>query len=177
MIYTVKSFSAINEAEVHVLLEFSCFFYDPADVSNLISGSSAIFKSSLFIWKFLVHGLLKPSLKDFEQYLATMCSEHNCAVIWTFLGIAFLGIRMKTDLFHSCDHCWVFQICWHIACSTLTISSLRIWNTSAGIPSPPLALLVVMLPKAHLTSHSRMSGSGWVSTPLWLSGLVSGFLF
>ena len=65
---------------------------------------------------------------------------------------------MKTDLFHSCGYCWVFQICWHIECSTFTASCFRIWNSSTGIPSPPLSLFVVMLPKAHLTSHSRMSG-------------------
>ena len=76
---------------------------------------------------------------------------------------------MKTDLFQSCGHCWVFHICWHIGCSTFPASSFRIWNSSTGIPSPPLALFVVMLPKAHLTSHSRMSGSRWVITPLWLS--------
>ena len=63
---------------------------------------------------------------------------------------------MKTDLFQSCGHCWVFQICWHIACSTFTASSFRIWNSSTGIPSPPLALLIVILSKAHLTSHSMM---------------------
>ena len=84
---------------------------------------------------------------------------------------------MKTDLFHSCGHCWVFQICWHIECSTFTALSFRIWNRSTGIPSPPLALLVVMLSKAHLTSHSRMSGSRWVITPSWLSGSWRSFLF
>ena len=83
---------------------------------------------------------------------------------------------MKTDLFQSCGHCWVFQICWHIECSTFTASSLRIWNSSSGIPSPPLALFVVMLSKAHLTSHSRMSGSRWLITPSWLSGLWRSFL-
>ena len=77
---------------------------------------------------------------------------------------------MKTDLFQSCGHCWVFQICLHIECSTFTASSFRIWNTSTEIPSPPLALFVVMLPKTHLTSHSRMSASKWVITPSWLSG-------
>ena len=71
---------------------------------------------------------------------------------------------MKTNLFQSCGPCWVFQICWHIECSTFTASSFRIWNSSTGMPSPPLALFVVMLPKAHLTSHSRMSGSRWVTT-------------
>ena len=79
------------------------------------------------------------------------------------------------DLFQSCGHCWVFQICWHIECSTFTASSLRIWNSSTGIPSTLLALFVVMLPRAHLTSHSRMSGSRWVITPSWLSGSWSSF--
>ena len=63
------------------------------------------------------------------------------------------------DLFQSCGHCWVFQICWHIECSTFTTSSFRIWNSSTAIPSHPLALFIVMLSKAHFTSYSRMSGS------------------
>ena len=84
---------------------------------------------------------------------------------------------MKTDLFQSCGHCWVFQMCWHIECNTFTASSFRIWNSSAQIPSPPLALFMVMLPKAHLTSHSRMSGPRWVITPLWLSGSWRSFLY
>ena len=79
------------------------------------------------------------------------------AIVWLFehsLALPFFGIEMKTDLFQSCGHCWVFQIFWHIECSTFTASSIRIWSNSAGIPSHPLALFVVMLPKAHLTSHS-----------------------
>ena len=84
---------------------------------------------------------------------------------------------MKTDLFQSCAHCWVFQICWHIECSTFTASSFRIWNSSSGIPSSPLALFVVMLSKAHLTSHSRMSGSRWVITPSWLSWSWRSFFY
>ena len=84
---------------------------------------------------------------------------------------------MKSDLFQSCGHCWVFQICWHIEGSTLTALSFRIWSSLAGIPSPPLALFVVMLPKAHLTSHSKMSGSRWVITPSWLSGSWRYFLY
>ena len=84
---------------------------------------------------------------------------------------------MKTDLFQSCDHCWIFQICWHIECSTFTASSLRIWNSSTEIPSPPLALFIVMLPKAHLTLHSRMSGFRWVITPSWLSGSWRSFFY
>ena len=84
---------------------------------------------------------------------------------------------MKTDLFQSCGHCWVFQICWHIECNTLTASSFRIWNSSAGIPSPPLTLFIVMHPKVHLTTHSRMSASRWVITPSWLSGSWRSFLY
>ena len=84
---------------------------------------------------------------------------------------------MKTDLFQSCGHCWIFQICWHIAYSTFTASSFRIWNSSAGILSPPLAFLVAMLPKAHLTSHSRMSGSRWMTTPSWFSVSLRAFLY
>ena len=77
---------------------------------------------------------------------------------------------MKSDFFQSCGHCWVFQICWHIESSTFKASSFRIWNSSTGIPSPPLALFIVVLPKAHLISHSRISGSRWMITPLLLSG-------
>ena len=84
---------------------------------------------------------------------------------------------MNTDLFQSCGHCWVFQICWHIGGSTFTASSFSIWNSSTGIPSPPLALFIVMLPKTHLTLHSRMSGSRWVITPSWLSGSWRSFLY
>ena len=72
VIHTVKSFSVVNEAEVGVFLEFSCFCYDPADVGNLISGSSAFSKSSLNIWKFMVHVLLKPGLENFEHNFASM---------------------------------------------------------------------------------------------------------
>ena len=126
-------------------MELSCFCDDPTDVGNLISGSSAFSESSLNIWKFTVHLLLKPGLKNFEQYFARVWDECNCAVVWTFFGIAF-GIGMKTDLFQSYGHCWVFQICCHIECNTFTASSFRIWNSSTGIPSPPLALFIVMLP-------------------------------
>ena len=93
------------------------------------------------------------------------------------LALLFFGIGMKTDLFQSFGHCWVFQICWHFECSTFPASSFRIWNSSTGIPSPPLALFIVMLPKVLLTSHSRMSGSRWVITPLWLSGSWRSFSY
>ena len=78
MIHIVKGFGVVNEAEVDISLEFFCFFYDPVAVGNLISGSSAFLKFSLYTWKFLVHILLKPSLRDFEHYLASLRSECNC---------------------------------------------------------------------------------------------------
>ena len=68
VVHTVKRFSMVNEAEIDISLDFSCFFYDSADVGNLISGSSASPKSSLYIWKFSVHIVLKPSLKDFGNH-------------------------------------------------------------------------------------------------------------
>ena len=106
----------------------------------------------------------------------TLLACEMSAIVWWFehsLALPFFGIGMKTDLFQSCGHCWVLQIYWHIECSTFTASSFRIWNSSTGIPSPPLALFIVMLPKAHLTSHSRMSGSRWGITPSCLSGSIS----
>ena len=130
-----------------------------------------------------VHILLKPGLKNSEHYFASVWDECNCVVVLAFSGIAFFWIEMKTDPFlslkwkQSCGHCWVFQICWHIKCSTLTASSFRLCNNSTGIPSPPLALFVVMLPETHFTSHSRMSDSSWVITPSWLSGSWRSFLY
>ena len=91
----------------------------------------------------------------------------SLSILWHCLS---LGLGVKTDLFQSCGHCWVFQICWHITCNAFIASSFSIWNSSTGIPSPRLALFVVILPKVHLTSHSRISGSRWLITPSWLSG-------
>ena len=106
-----------------------------------------------------------------------MWDEWNCMVVWTFFGIAFLWGWNENWPFQSLGHCWVFQVCWNIECSILTASSFQIWNSSTGIPSPLLALFIVTLSKAHLTSHSRMSGSRWVITPSWLSGSLRSFLY
>ena len=163
VIHTVKGFGLVNKAEVDIFLEFFCFFGDPMDVGNFISGSSAFSKSSFNIWKFTVHVLLKPGLENFEHYFARVWDECNCAVVWIFFGIAFLWDWNENWPFPVL--CWVFQICWHIECSTFTASFFRIWNSSTGILSHLLALSMVMLPKAHLTSHSRISGSRWVVTP------------
>ena len=77
MIHTVKGFGIVNKAEVDVFLEVSCLFYDPTDVGDLISGSSVFSKSSLSIWKFPVHILLKPGLENFERYFASVGDECN----------------------------------------------------------------------------------------------------
>ena len=91
VIHTVKCFGIVNKAWVDILVELSCFFDDPGDVGNLISGSSAFSKSSLNIWKFTVHVLLKPGLENFEHYFAGVWDECNCLVVWTFFSIAFFG--------------------------------------------------------------------------------------
>jgi len=91
---THKGFGIVNKAEIDVFLELSCFFDDPVDAGNLISGSSAFTKSSLNIWKFTVHILLKPGLENLEHYFISVWDGCNCAVVW-----AFFGIGMKTDVF------------------------------------------------------------------------------
>ena len=169
MIHTVKGFKIFNEEEVDVFLEFSGFFYDPVDVGTLISGSSVFSKSRLNIWKFSVHLLLKPSWKDFEHYFASLWNECSCMITWTFFTLPFFGIEMKTDLLQSLGCCWVFQICWHVECNTLTASSFRIWNSLAGIPSPPLALFIVIESitreldkKSRFPKEKRRVRSPWV---------------
>ena len=150
----------------------SSFFHDPADVGTLpflkpawTSGSSWFMYCWSLAWRILSITLLECEMSATMQYF-----EH-------FLALPFFGIGMKTDLCLFCGHGWVFQICWDIEYSTFTASSFRIRDSSTGIPSPPLALFVVRLPKAHLTLHSRMSGSRWVITPSWLSEPLRSFLY
>ena len=90
VIHTVKGFGIVSNTEVDVFMELSWFFYDPADVGNLISGSSAFSKSTLNIWKFMVHVLLKPGLENFEHYFASVWDVCNCVVVWELFDIAFL---------------------------------------------------------------------------------------
>ena len=139
VIHTVKGFGVVNKTDV--FLELSCFFHDPADVGNLISGSSAFSKISLNIWKFTVHVLLKPGLENFEHYFTSVWDECSCAVVWAFFGIAFPW---------DWNENWPFPVLWPLLTfpnlvaywvqfhSTFTASSFRIWNSSTGIPSPPL---------------------------------------
>ena len=131
------------------------------------SGSSLFMYCWSLAWRILSIILLACEMSAIVQQ-----SEHS-------LSLPFFGIGMKTELFQSCGHCWVFQSCWHIECSTSIESSFGVWNNSTGIPSQPLVLFVVMLPKAqaHLTSLSRMSGSRWVITPLWVSGSLRSLLY
>ena len=140
MIHTVKGFCVVNDTEVDVFLEFPCFLYDPVNVGNLIYGSSSFPKSSLYIWKFSVHVLLKSSLKDFEHYLASMWNEHNfngsLNILW---HCPSLGLGWKLT-FSSPGATAGFSKFADVECNTLTASSFRIWNSLTGISSPPLAL-------------------------------------
>ena len=115
VIHTVKGFGTVNKAEIDVFLELSCFFHDPADVGNLISGSSAFSKTGLNIRKFTVHVLLKPGLDNFEHYFTSMWDECNCAEVWAFFGIAFLW-----DLNEN----WPFPVLWPLLSF---LSFLLIW--------------------------------------------------
>ena len=159
VIHTVEDFGIVK-AEVDVFVGLFYFFDDPMNVGSLISGSSAFSKpictsgSSQFMYCWsLAWRTLNLTLLACEMSAIVWWFEHSSA-------LPFFGIGMKTD-FSSRVATAVFQICWYIECSTVTASCFRIWNRSAGILSPLLALFVVMLPKAHLTSHSRMSD--WVS--------------
>ena len=98
-----KGFGIINKAEIDIFLELSCFFDDPVGVGNLICGSSAFSKSSLNIWMFMVHVLLKPGLENFENYFASVWDECNCVVVWTVFGIAFLW---------NWNENWPFPVLW-----------------------------------------------------------------
>ena len=105
VIHPVKGFGVVNKAEIDVFLELSCFFNDPTDVGNLISGSSVFSKSSLNIWDFMVHILLKPELENFEHYFASVWDERNCALVRTYFGIPFLWDWNENCPFQSCGHC------------------------------------------------------------------------
>ena len=87
VVHIVKGFGIVNKAEVDVFLELFCFFDDPTDVGNLNSVSSAFSKTSLNIWKFMVHVVLKPGLENFEHYFTSVWDEFNCAVVWVFLAL------------------------------------------------------------------------------------------
>ena len=151
VIQRVKGF-----CKVDVFLEFSCFFYDSMDVSNLISGSSAFSKSTLYNWKFSVHILLKPSLKDFEYNLASMWNECNCGVVWTFFGV---------------DRLWD----WNFQLQIGTHQGHCQWVNNKGICLLPLQKLNPMLLQL-LTFHNPWGSSGW-SEALCAPGNLMGQVF
>ena len=104
VIHIVEGFGIVNKAEIDIFMELSCFFNDPTDIGNLISGSSAFSKSSLNIWKFTVHVLLlKPGLENFEHYFTSMWDECNCVVVWAVFGMTFLW---------DWNENWPFPVLW-----------------------------------------------------------------
>ena len=155
----VKGFGIVNKAEIDVFLQFSCFFNNATDVGNLISGSSAFSKYSLNIWMFLVHVLLKSGLENFEHYFASVLRWVQLCGSLSILWHAFLWDWNENG---------PFPIIWPLLSFPNLLAYwvqhfhsiiFRIWNSSAGISLPLLALFIAILPKAHLTSHSRMSDS------------------
>ena len=164
VIHTVKDFGIVNKADV--FLELSCFFDDPADVGNLISGSSAFSKSR----KFMVHVLLKP---DFTS----VWDECNCAVVWAFFGIAFLWDWNENGPFPVLRPLLIFPnllAYWVQHFHSIIFQDLKylIWNSITST-----SFVCSDAPKPLLTSHSRMSGSRWVITASWLSGSWRPFLY
>ena len=131
VIHIVKDFSIVSEAEVDVSLELTCFLHDPTNVESLISGSYAFSKPSLSGNSQFTHcwSLAWRILK------ITLLAGKMSTIMWYFkhsLALPFFRIGMKADLFQSCGHCWVFQICWHIECNILAASTFRILNRPAG---------------------------------------------
>ena len=137
------------------------------------SGSSAFSRCSLNICKFMVHIPLKPGLENFEHYFTGMWDECNCAVVWACFGLPIFGVGMKMTFSSPVDTAQFSKYAGTLSAAFSAASSFRIWNSSTGIPSPPLAYFVVMLPKAHLSLHSRMSGFRWVLVA-WVMNIFFG---
>ena len=110
VIHTVKGFGVVSETEVDIFLEFSCFLCDPTGVGNLIRASSAFSKSSLNIWKFSVHVLLKPSVENFEHYFTSVWDECNCVVVWTIFGSVWTLFGI--DFLWNWNENWPFPVLW-----------------------------------------------------------------
>ena len=171
VIHTVKGFGIANKAEVDVCLESSCFFYDPMDVGNLISSSSAFSKSSLNIWRFSVHILLKPNSGDFEKYIASMWDECNWVVVGTFFCVAFLWdwnenwpvpilwplLRFSNLLAHWMQHFHsiIFRI-WSSSAVAIAALKLSFWKPrGTGTHKLLLRLLLQLL-------------AGWMATQVFI---------
>ena len=144
VIHLVKGFGIVNKAEIDVFLKFFCFLYDPTDVGNLISGSSAFSKYSLNIWKFSIHILLEPCLENFKHYFASMWNECSCAVVWTFLGIAFLW---------DWNENWPFPILWPLL-SFPNYNVNAIFSLSQGVPIISYMVYISALLKGYMNRSS-----------------------
>ena len=164
VIYTVKGFGIVNKTEVEVFLEL-CFL---------------MIQQMLAIWSLVLLSFLKPAWTSVSSWFTYCCGlawrilsitnlwdECNCAVVWAFFGIAFLWDWNENWPFPVLCPLLCFPNLLAYECSSFTTSSFRIWNSSTGTPSPPLASFIMMFPKAHLTSHSRMSCSRWVVVIRW----------
>ena len=121
--------------------------------------------------------MLKLSMQDFRHDTTSVGDECNCPMVSTFFSTTLLGNWDGDWLFPVLWQLLGLQICWHIECNTLMASSSRVFHSSPGIPSHPLALFAAVLPKTYLISYSRMSGSGWLTTPFQSSSSSGYFLY
>ena len=174
---TVKSFSVVSEAEVDVSLELPCLFYDPKMLTiwsllpllflnpTCTSGSSQFMYCWSVAWRIL------------SIILAGVWNESNCSVVWIFFGIVLLWDKIENWLFSSPVATADFSKFAGILSAALSEHYLSEFQIVQLEFHNPLALFIVMLPKAHLSSHSMMSGSRRVITPSWLSGSLRSFLY
>ena len=179
MIHIVKGFSAVSEAEVDVFLEFSCFFYYPSEVGNLISAFS---KSSLFIWNFSVHVLLKPCFKNFQHCFASMWDEYYCVVVWIFFDITSATAKSLQSCLTLCNPIpgilqartleWVaisFSNAWKWKLKVKSLSHVRLFAT-------PWTAAYKPLPSMGFSRQEYWSGVPLPSPSLTLSGIEKNHL-
>ena len=152
LVHSVKGFVVINKAEIDVFLELSWFFDDPAEVGNLISGSSDFSKSSLNIWKFTVHVLLKPGLENFEHFFASVWDKCNCAVVWILCHCLFLGLEWKLT-FSS-------PVATPVSQNLFRFTSIESVMLSISSSAGPLSFCLQSFPASGSFSMSQLIASG-----------------
>ena len=164
MIHRVKSFGIFNREEIDVFLELSCFFDDSTDVGNLISCSSAFSKTSLNIWKFMVHILLKPGLENFEHYFTSMWDD-SLSILWHCLS---LGLEWKLTFPSPVAPVELSKFAGILSAALSQYHLLRIWNSSTGVPSPPLALYLGYTNRLEYDWHHDTVDQGTMLRLMWL---------